>query len=675
MEVENNTTSGVESNPNPLNVILTSGGTKVYIDGVRCITNSSKGTTGALIGEDLLEAGHHVHYLYAEGAKVPFGEGFVFDKALAFGSDFEIRSELARIKEHVYHYRDVARHLEEEMARDFHAYRERLLELVNEPKSDITVLCMAASDYGPDFTEGKISSSEGDMNLALHELPKIITEVKRERGDIFLVGFKFLMNKSPDELIEVAYRSMLRDKQDIAVANVAVDAMEYDQLKTYILTVEKGIIPVDRDDLSRVLVDTIESRFSRNHYRTAHTKVERLPLPEDDVDRFLGQGRRLSQLALFAPYLDGSHEEFGFLAQRTNQGTLITGRGSSKSKGNVDEIALVTAVDEANCGLEVTSTGKKAALNANLAHLILEHRPEVNVIVHSHIDHVDAVRSVRQTAPSTREDWDAVKPFVLDGESIIHQPYHGLLILLEDLAELQGVLERNRIYEAHPEHYDMAYGRFQSSTTFIDRVCQDISTSDRVLDMAAGTGEVSRALLERGIADVVLRDRSTAMLAVAQSKLPDLDSQRFQTGAMEAVTDVAAFDRILVRQAINYVAPDDLIEVFSRFHRALRAGGTLHFNTFKADTTQIPLLRSVRNEDDEYVVRTREGNLIEGDRIFHGQHSEIFTKHQPGYQQVYDLNSFYIHADDAFRSAGAQAGFSNVWVDSHGHSLAYRLEV
>jgi phosphopantothenate---cysteine ligase (CTP) len=319
-----------------LTIIVTSGGTEVPIDGVRCITNSSRGTTGARIAEHALESGHRVQYLCSMATKAPF------EDALRMRPEFGVDDELARLRAAALDYAAVAGRLDVMRVKDFHAYRERLLQLVQDSATDVAILCMAASDYGLGATPGKISSNQERLSLELERLPKVISEVKKARPEIFLVGFKLLMDTPPDRLIEAAYRSMLRDGQGLAVANAAAGEINIEKSITYLATKEKGIVPVPRAELPAMLLRSVESRYSQSHYRTDHTRVERLPLPEAEVRAFLAEVRRLSRLALFNPYFDGSREEFGFLAQRTGLGTLITGRGSSKSQADLGDLSLVT---------------------------------------------------------------------------------------------------------------------------------------------------------------------------------------------------------------------------------------------------------------------------------------------------------------------------------------------
>jgi phosphopantothenoylcysteine synthetase/decarboxylase len=231
-----------------LTIIVTSGGTEVPIDGVRCITNFSRGTTGARIAEHALESGHRVRYLCSMGTKAPF------EDALRMHLESGVDDELVRLRAAALDYAAVAGRLDVMRVKDFHAYRERLLQLVQDSATDVAILCMAASDYGLAATAGKISSNQERLSLELERLPKVISEVKKKGPEIFLVGFKLLMDTPPDRLIDAAYRSMLRDGQDLAVANAAAGEINIEKSITYLVSKEKGIVPVPRAELPAMLL-------------------------------------------------------------------------------------------------------------------------------------------------------------------------------------------------------------------------------------------------------------------------------------------------------------------------------------------------------------------------------------------------------------------------------------
>jgi SAM-dependent methyltransferase len=649
-------------NSGKLSIIVTSGGTEVPIDGVRCISNFSRGTTGARIAEHALESGHRVQYLCSASARTPY------DDALRLHTERGLEAELARLEKAAKDYAAIADNLDVIRVKDFYDYRERLLQLVQDPTSDVAVLSMAASDYGVAATPGKIPSNQERLLLELERLPKIISEVKNVRPRVFLVGFKLLLDTPPDRLIDAAYRSMLRDRQDMAVANASGRELNIAQIITYIVTKEKGVIPVPRAELPAILLRCIEARFSRSHFRTEHTSVEHLPLPEADVRAFLADVHSLSRLALFNPYFDGSREEFGFLAKRTSGGTLITGRGSSKSQADVSDLSIVTDLDLSRRTLAVSSTARKAPVNANIAHLAFRHRNDIQYILHSHIELPEAARAARQTGPGTQEDWESIEELIRSGERLIHQQHHGTILLLGDLSELVPILEKNSITRHRADLYDLVHGRFLKSDRFIDVVGDALAPEARVLDLAAGTGEFSRQLLDRGFRDLVLVDASSVMLRVARDKLPSLGADRFVCQAMEKISDRETYDGIVIRQAINYLAPLTLVLALSRWRTALKPGGKLLFNSFLYDLEHTPSFRTYRNEIGEHIVVTHEGNDVSGNTKIHAHRAEIFHK-SGGYETSYDLNRFSIYTEEQFAKACSEAGFSRVTAIRERNSL------
>ena len=62
-----------DKNDERLSVLITSGGTRENIDGIRFISNLSTGSTGATIADHFISQGHRVTYLHADSANLPSG--------------------------------------------------------------------------------------------------------------------------------------------------------------------------------------------------------------------------------------------------------------------------------------------------------------------------------------------------------------------------------------------------------------------------------------------------------------------------------------------------------------------------------------------------------------------------------------------------------------------------
>ncbi|MCB0337315.1 MAG: methyltransferase domain-containing protein, partial [Bdellovibrionales bacterium] len=345
-----------------------------------------------------------------------------------------------------------------------------------------------------------------------------------------------------------------------------------------------------------------------------------------------------------------------FVAKRTEQGTLITARASSKSGAEVHDLALVTACNLEDLSLDVISTSRKASLNASVAHLIFQARPEIQYIVHAHIPLPENVQLIRDTSPSTAEDWEYLEPLVRSGETVIGQAHHGAMILLESLDELYPVLQRNSIYLSNAKHYDVAYSRFLKSESLVDLLMNEVPLDSAIVDIAAGTGEVSKLMLAKGFSDLTLVDRSPAMLAVAQEKLGKfVGADRFIEADMQHLNLEKRFDAAIVRQAINYLAPENLVSGFRSLGSTLKPGGKLLFNSFNPETLEERQRRYTREEQEDKILITHQGNLLKGRQVLHGQRTEIFDKVTGGYNLVYDMNVFYGYTVEELEGALREA--------------------
>ncbi len=171
------TTSRPEPTRGGIRVLITSGGTKVPIDGVRAITNSSSGRTGATIATHFASAGYDVTLLHAADAEVP-----------------DPRAE--PITQRVF--------------TTFDDLAGALAELLAGGRFDVVIHLAAVSDYDVDHvvvdgtsvavdTTSKLDTGEV-MEVHLKRTPKLLTQLKELGGDdLIVVGFKLTNGASADE--------------------------------------------------------------------------------------------------------------------------------------------------------------------------------------------------------------------------------------------------------------------------------------------------------------------------------------------------------------------------------------------------------------------------------------------------------------------------------------------
>jgi phosphopantothenoylcysteine decarboxylase/phosphopantothenate--cysteine ligase len=159
-----------------LRVLVTAGGTKAPIDGVRAITNTSTGSTGAAIADHLADRGHDVTLLHAANAVLP-------------------RSDAVRRRSFV----------------TFGDLESLLRTTLSEERYDAVIHLAAVSDYDVDHVvvdgearpadpAGKLDSG-GSMAIHLRKNPKLLSQLKHFAGtdDVVVVGFKLTNGATSDE--------------------------------------------------------------------------------------------------------------------------------------------------------------------------------------------------------------------------------------------------------------------------------------------------------------------------------------------------------------------------------------------------------------------------------------------------------------------------------------------
>lgn len=124
-------------------------------------------------------------------------------------------------------------------------YFKQLLHLIKKEvttkKYDAIIHSAAVSDYAPIKTQdNKISSGKENLIIRLKPTLKIIQQIKKWVPKIFLVQFKLEVDKNYRQLIDISYKSMLKNKADLVVVN-DLNSLN----KAYIIDLAKKITKVN----------------------------------------------------------------------------------------------------------------------------------------------------------------------------------------------------------------------------------------------------------------------------------------------------------------------------------------------------------------------------------------------------------------------------------------------
>ena len=199
-----------------MNVLVTAGGTVAPVDDVRQIANASTGRLGAAIAEAALRRGAAVWYLHTPAALRPFDRSARFDLDAA-----DPDAEFARLADLRAEYRAVRDrcHLVPLPTGSMVEYVDRFRAILAEVAFDVAFLAMAASDFAPVPSPGKLSSDVDELLIRCRRTPKLIAEARDLAPSTFLVGFKLLSNAPHAELIRVATAATVANRVDLTVAN------------------------------------------------------------------------------------------------------------------------------------------------------------------------------------------------------------------------------------------------------------------------------------------------------------------------------------------------------------------------------------------------------------------------------------------------------------------------
>lgn len=216
-------------------ILITSGGTKEYIDEVRVLTNISTGRLGALIadtfinGFDITEETkkYEIHFVYVKGSELP----------------------KLKILTKMYEVTDV---------QSVYNIMEKLV-----PEMDVVIHPMAVSDFGFRPTNKKLKSNDPEAFIQslkdrIYQTPKILSFVKKWNPNCFLISFKFENGLEHDKLIEIATESMVKNGSDVVVANDKAEIKRRYSHISYFVT-KDGVTEVDgKEDIAAEILKIVK---------------------------------------------------------------------------------------------------------------------------------------------------------------------------------------------------------------------------------------------------------------------------------------------------------------------------------------------------------------------------------------------------------------------------------
>ena len=216
------------ANANPKKILITSGGTRESIDGVRFISNLSTGKTGALITDFMNAYGHEVTFLYAKESALP-------------------KNSCEKI-EYV----------------SFNDLNDKLKGILSSNFYDAIIHLAAVSDYSPTKLEygdnvyelpvhKKINSDVDTITISFKKNLKIVDMLKSysSNKNIIVIAFKLTSGATYTEKLEAIRKILDKSSVDIAVSNDFTDRVN-GNIQTNFLIFNKNYSATECNNVSQL---------------------------------------------------------------------------------------------------------------------------------------------------------------------------------------------------------------------------------------------------------------------------------------------------------------------------------------------------------------------------------------------------------------------------------------
>jgi phosphopantothenoylcysteine synthetase/decarboxylase len=220
-----------------MKILITSGPTRGPIDAVRYITNKSSGRLGTEIAKEALKYDADVTFIYGKGSIIP---------------------KLEDIGEQLYSHLKIIEILTV----------DDLIKSINQELKyenyDAVIHSMAVLDYVPDkYIDDKVDSGKDEWIIRLIKTPKVIKMIRDINPKTFLTGFKLEFDKPEEELVKIAYETLLKIDADLMVANNLRD-LEKGEHIAYFVDKEGKVIDVQtgKRNIAKKLIKLIVNKLS-----------------------------------------------------------------------------------------------------------------------------------------------------------------------------------------------------------------------------------------------------------------------------------------------------------------------------------------------------------------------------------------------------------------------------
>lgn len=225
------------------------------------------------------------------------------------------------------------------------------------------------------FNSERLKTANGNINIELSPSNKIISKIRVERPDIFLVGFKTTTNETTEDQFSIALKMMKKTKCNLVLAN------DTSNRRNMIITPEESTysITTDRDEVLKELCSMIMSRNNLTYNRTNFIKEESRSINNTS--------KNFQEVLKFVidngGYIENNGNGFtpGHFCQKVGKSSFLSSQRKADHNKVFDEGLTLVEVE----GDVFTAKGlRKPSVGARSQWLLLQEYPEYDCIIHTH---------------------------------------------------------------------------------------------------------------------------------------------------------------------------------------------------------------------------------------------------------------------------------------------------
>lgn len=223
--------------------------------------------------------------------------------------------------------------------------------------------------------EDRLQTSKGQQKMLLTPTDKIISKIRKQRKDIFLVAFKTTCGATEDEQFLRGLHLLKSNSCNLVLAN------DTGTRTNMIITPEQARYSVtnNRDEVLRSLVEMTLSRASGHFTRSKVVPGEAIPWDMETIPHALKEV--VEHCIVKGAYKPFNGSTVGHFAFKKSETDFITSKRKTDFN-KLSEVGMVLCHAEGDD--EVIAYGSKPSVGGQSQRIVFKDHPDVDCIVHFH---------------------------------------------------------------------------------------------------------------------------------------------------------------------------------------------------------------------------------------------------------------------------------------------------